>query len=96
MIDPDILTKHLHSSSGHLKSYSGDIVQVAMAMCKSCTSCVTAVQFILIYFANYSPSIAMEFKVGKEITCKWQNQRYVKYVPWTLFLKLQTAELNFG
>ena len=31
---------------------------------------VTAVQFILFYFANYSPSIAMELKVGKEITRK--------------------------
>ena len=35
--------------------------------------------------------------VGKEITCKWQNQRLEtnKYVPWALFLKLQTAEINF-
>ena len=32
--------------------------------------CVTAVQFILFNFANYSPSIAMELKVSKEITCK--------------------------
>ena len=30
----------------------------------------TAVHFILFYFANYSPLIAMELKVGKEITCK--------------------------
>ena len=41
----------------------------------------------------------MELKVGKEfeITCKWQNQRLEtnKYVFWALFLKLQTAELNF-
>ena len=39
----------------------------------------------------------MELKVGKEITCKWQNQRLEtnKYVSWALFLKLQTAELNF-
>ena len=40
----------------------------------------------------------MELKVGKEITCKWQNQRLEtnkKYVPWALFLKLQTAEINF-
>ena len=61
------------------------------------SGCVTAVQFILFYFANYSPSIAMELKVGKEIACKWQNQRLEtnKYVPWALFLKLQTAELNF-
>ena len=29
-----------------------------------------AVQFILCNFANYSPSIAMELKVSKEITCK--------------------------
>ena len=38
----------------------------------------------------------MEMKVGKEITCKWQNQRLEtnKYVFWALFLKLQTAELN--
>ena len=28
------------------------------------------VEFILFYFANYSPSIAMELKVSKEITCK--------------------------
>ena len=28
-------------------------------------------------FANYSPSVAMELKVlSKEITCKWQNQRF--------------------
>ena len=27
-------------------------------------------QSILFYFPNYSPSIAMELKVGKEITCK--------------------------
>ena len=35
--------------------------------------------------------------VGKEITCKWQNQRLEtnKYVPWALFLKFQTAEINF-
>ena len=26
--------------------------------------------FCLIYFANYSPSITMELKVSKEITCK--------------------------
>ena len=39
----------------------------------------------------------MELKVGKEITCKWQNQRLEtnKYVLWALLLKLQTAELNF-
>ena len=45
----------------------------------------------------YSPSIAIELKVGKEITCKWQNQRLEtnKYVPWALFLKLQSAEINF-
>ena len=29
-----------------------------------------AVQFILVNFANYWPSIAMELKVSKEITCK--------------------------
>ena len=29
-----------------------------------------AVRFILFNFANYSPSIAMELKVSKEITCK--------------------------
>ena len=29
-----------------------------------------AVQFILFNLANYSPSIAMEPKVSKEITCK--------------------------
>ena len=29
-----------------------------------------AVQLIFFNFANYSPSIAMELKVGKEITCK--------------------------
>ena len=37
--------------------------------------CVTAVPFILFNFANYSPSIAVELKVSREITCKWQNQR---------------------
>ena len=31
---------------------------------------VTAIQFIVFNFANYSPSIAMELKVSKEITCK--------------------------
>ena len=31
---------------------------------------VTAVQFILFNFAKYSPSIAMELKVSKEITGK--------------------------
>ena len=56
-----------------------------------------AVQFILFDFANYSPSIAMELKVSKEITCKWQNQRSEtnKYVSWALFLKLQAAGINF-
>ena len=34
-----------------------------------------AVQFILFNFANYSPSIAMELKVSKEIAGKSQNQR---------------------
>ena len=40
------------------------------------------VQFILFNFANYSPSIAMELEVSKEITCKRQNQRSetTKYV----------------
>ena len=32
--------------------------------------CHAAVQFILFNFSNYSPSIAMELKVSKEITCK--------------------------
>ena len=56
-----------------------------------------AVLFILFNFANYSPSIAMEIKVSKEITGKWQNQRPEtnKYVSWTLFLKLQTAGIKF-
>ena len=55
------------------------------------------VQFILFNFANYSPSIAMELKASKEITCKWQNQRSKtnKYVSRALFLKLQAAEINF-
>ena len=35
--------------------------------------CVTAVHFILFNFANYSPSIAMELKIGKKITCKWKK-----------------------
>ena len=56
-----------------------------------------AVLFILFNFANYSPSIAMEIKVSKEITGKWQNQRSEtnKYVSWALFLKLQAAGINF-
>ena len=60
-----------------------------------------AVQFCLILlavlfnFANYSPSIAMELKVSKEITCKWQNQRSETNVSWALFLKLQAAGINF-
>ena len=39
----------------------------------------------------------MKLKLGKQITCKWQNQRLEtnKYVLWALLLKLQTAELNF-
>ena len=37
--------------------------------------CVTAVQFILFNFASYSPSIAMELKVTKQITCKWHKQK---------------------
>ena len=55
------------------------------------------VQFILFNFASYSPSMAMELKVSNEITCKWQNQRFEtnKYVSWVLFLKLQTADVNF-
>ena len=38
----------------------------------------------------------MELKVSKEITCKWQSQRYetYKYVSWALFLKLQAAGIN--
>ena len=38
----------------------------------------------------------MEFKVSKEITYKWQNQRFEtnKYVSWALFLKLQAAGIN--
>ena len=54
-------------------------------------------QFILFNFPNYSPSIAMELEVSKEITCKWQNQRPEtnKYVSWALFLKLQAAGVNF-
>ena len=56
-----------------------------------------AVQIILFNFANYSPSIGMELKVSKEITWKWQNQRFEtnKYVSWALFLKLQAAGINF-
>ena len=56
-----------------------------------------AVLFILFNFANYSPSVAMEIKVSKAITGKWQNQRSEtnKYVSWTLFLKLQAAGINF-
>ena len=39
----------------------------------------------------------MELKVSKKITWKWQNQGFQtnKYVSWALFLKLQTAEINF-
>ena len=39
----------------------------------------------------------MLFKVSKEITGKWQNQRSKtnKYVSRTLFLKLQAAGINF-
>ena len=51
----------------------------------------------VVYFANFSPSIAMELKVSKEITGKWQNQRSEtnKYVSWALFLKFQAAGINF-
>ena len=50
-----------------------------------------------VHFANYSPSIAMELKVIKEITSKRQHQRSEtnKYVSWALFLKLQAAGTNF-
>ena len=60
-------------------------------------SAISPVQFILLNFANYSPSVAMELKVSKEITCKWQNQRSKanKYVSWALFLKLQVEGINF-
>ena len=53
--------------------------------------------FCLILPIIYSPSIAMELKVNKEITCKWQNQRSEtnKYISWALFLKLQAAGINF-
>ena len=39
----------------------------------------------------------MELKVSKEITWKWQKQRFEtnEYVSQALFLKLQTAEINF-
>ena len=37
--------------------------------------CITTAQYILFNFANYSPLIAMELKVSKEITGTWQNQR---------------------
>ena len=39
----------------------------------------------------------MELKASKEITSKWQSQRFEtnKYVSWALFLKLQIAEINF-
>ena len=43
--------------------------------CAYWRGCVTAVKFILFNFDNYSPSIAMELKVSKEIRGKWQNQR---------------------
>ena len=33
-----------------------------------------AVKFVLFNFVNYSPSIALELKVSKEITCKWKNE----------------------
>ena len=47
--------------------------------------------------ANYSPSVAMELKVGKEITCKLQNQRSEtnKDVSRALYLKLQAAGISF-
>ena len=58
-----------------------------------------AVQFVLFNFASYMylPSIAMELKVSKEITGKWQNQRSEtnKYASWALFLKLQAEGINF-
>ena len=56
-----------------------------------------AVQFILFNFASYLPSIAMELKVSKEITCKWHKERFKtnKHVFLALLLKLQTAEINF-
>ena len=69
-----------------------------VAETKLCSrGCVTAVRFILFNFANYSPSIAMELKVSKEITGKWQTQRSEtnRSVSWALFLKLQAAGINF-
>ena len=39
----------------------------------------------------------MELKVSKDISCKWENQKFEteKYVSWALFLKLQLAGSNF-
>ena len=59
---------------------------------------VTVVQLIFSNFAKYSPSIAMELKESKEITCKWQNQigsETYTYVSWALFLKLPAAGISF-
>ena len=57
----------------------------------------TAVHFILFYFANYSPSIAMELKVGKEITCMTKSEiRDKQKCPLrVIFELLQTEVINF-
>ena len=43
------------------------------------------------------PQSLWNLKKANNITCKWQSQRFEtnKYVSWALFLKLQTAEINF-
>ena len=48
-------------------------------------------------FANYSPTIALELEVSKNITGKWRNQisETNKYISVALFLKLQAAGINF-
>ena len=57
------IDKYLRADQGYLNSFV--VVYIYDYM-----GCVTAVQFILFNFANYAPSIAVELKVSKEITCK--------------------------
>ena len=52
-----------------------------------------AVQFTLFNFANYSPSIAMELKLSKEISRKIKINDKVRDPRQTNML--QAAEINF-
>ena len=89
--------KEKDSSTLHVQTKKSSGLYWKLVMLILLSHSPAAMFFILFNFANYSPSMAMELKVSKEVTCKWQNQRFEpnKYVSWALFLKLQAAEINF-